>query len=325
MTIHSIANKSNWIFDALFSNHRLFRDGKGSEHLFNVLKAYSIYNPQVGYCQGMSFVCATLLFNMLSEEEAFWMMVALLNTFQENYHPSMQGILEGNDTFNMLLKLANPNIAKHMDNLQSISLIFISRWFLTMFTDFKNWQTVLRLWDVIFYEGKNSLLRIALAIMRCAEKRILQCSRFEEIGPFLVNVPKEFIQPKVLLPILYGIDMDDLMQKLETTKDTQVPDSPSQMDTEPSLLSNISQLWSQFNHVPESNRSIDRTRSGFGFSFSFLNKIRYFDSASPQKDRYQSLDNPEFTPDGKRLSKLSGQENPKRSKQFNTSIIPLRK
>ena len=51
--------------------------GPGQRSLYNVLKAYSIYDRTVGYVQGMGFVAGTLLLFM-SEEDAFWVLVALL-------------------------------------------------------------------------------------------------------------------------------------------------------------------------------------------------------------------------------------------------------
>lgn len=48
------------------SSHEYFRDiaGVGQSNLLNVLKAYSLYDPEVGYCQGMAFVVAPLLLNV---------------------------------------------------------------------------------------------------------------------------------------------------------------------------------------------------------------------------------------------------------------------
>ena len=66
-----------------FTNHLLFKDenGKGyaltglsifvtvwrQKELFRVLKAISHRYPEIGYCQGMSFVAATLLMHMPPE------------------------------------------------------------------------------------------------------------------------------------------------------------------------------------------------------------------------------------------------------------------
>ena len=46
-----------------FPEHSFFkeRDGVGQESLFNVLKAYSVHDKEVGYCQGSPFMVGLLL------------------------------------------------------------------------------------------------------------------------------------------------------------------------------------------------------------------------------------------------------------------------
>lgn len=57
------------------SAHQFFeRDGAGQRALYNVLRAYSVFDLELEYCQGTSFVAALLLLHM-SEEEAFWVLV----------------------------------------------------------------------------------------------------------------------------------------------------------------------------------------------------------------------------------------------------------
>lgn len=63
-----------------FPRHSLFRDRSslGQCALMNVLKAYSLHDPEVGYCQGMGFLSAMFLCYM-PEQQAFWLLVACLN------------------------------------------------------------------------------------------------------------------------------------------------------------------------------------------------------------------------------------------------------
>lgn len=61
-----------------FPAHDFFRDdGSGQESLYKVSKAYSVYDQEVGYCQGLSFIAATLLLHM-PEEEAFSVLVSIM-------------------------------------------------------------------------------------------------------------------------------------------------------------------------------------------------------------------------------------------------------
>jgi hypothetical protein len=45
------------------------KEGNKLDSLFNVLKAYSNWDPGLGYCQGMNFVVAQLLIYM--DQEVF--------------------------------------------------------------------------------------------------------------------------------------------------------------------------------------------------------------------------------------------------------------
>lgn len=56
-------------------------EGRGGQaSLRRVLKAYSLYDKEVGYCQGMNFITGMFL-TIMSEEEAFWMLVGTSRSF----------------------------------------------------------------------------------------------------------------------------------------------------------------------------------------------------------------------------------------------------
>eukprot|EP00850_Spirogloea_muscicola_P017325 SM000148S01002 [mRNA] locus=s148:51811:54982:+ [translate_table: standard] len=67
------------------------RHGRGQRSLYNVLKAYSIYDRNVGYVQGMGFLAGLLLLYM-SEEATFWLLIALLKGAK---HTPMEGLYMG--------------------------------------------------------------------------------------------------------------------------------------------------------------------------------------------------------------------------------------
>lgn len=49
-----------------FPNHEYYKApfGMGQLSLFNILKAYSIVDPELGYCQGLAFICGVLLLHV---------------------------------------------------------------------------------------------------------------------------------------------------------------------------------------------------------------------------------------------------------------------
>lgn len=47
-----------------FPHVEYFQNKEGQDALFNVVKAYSIYEPDVGYCQSIAFIAGPLLVNV---------------------------------------------------------------------------------------------------------------------------------------------------------------------------------------------------------------------------------------------------------------------
>ncbi len=47
-----------------FPNSEYFQQEKNLTALYNVVKSYSLYDPEVGYCQGISFLVGPLLMNV---------------------------------------------------------------------------------------------------------------------------------------------------------------------------------------------------------------------------------------------------------------------
>jgi hypothetical protein len=63
-----------------FPTHPYFKNKNlhGQAALSRVLNAYSVQDPEIGYCQGMNFIVGVLLMQ-LEEESAFWALCHLMN------------------------------------------------------------------------------------------------------------------------------------------------------------------------------------------------------------------------------------------------------
>ena len=68
--------------DRTYPSCQLFTDkyGKGQRKLYKVLSAYSLYNKEVGYVQGMGFLVAVFLMYM-DEESSFFMLDSIMNKY----------------------------------------------------------------------------------------------------------------------------------------------------------------------------------------------------------------------------------------------------
>ncbi|XP_072495654.1 USP6 N-terminal-like protein isoform X2 [Notamacropus eugenii] len=154
-----------------FRNHIMFRDRYGvkQQALFHVLSAYSVYNTEVSYCQGMSQIAAILLM-YLNEEEAFWALAQLLANQRHAMHgffmPGFPKLQRFQDHHEQILGKALPKLKKHMDKEQMSTGIYTTKWFLQCFIDRTPFTLTLRLWDVYILEGERVLTAMAYTVLK---------------------------------------------------------------------------------------------------------------------------------------------------------------
>ncbi|KAK9068488.1 hypothetical protein SSX86_012602 [Deinandra increscens subsp. villosa] len=139
---------------------------EGRNSLRRLLLAYAQHNPSVGYCQGMNFFAAMLLL-MMPEENAFWTLVGMIEDYYDGYFTT--DMIESQVdqlVFEDLLRERYPNLVDYFDHMGVQMGWICGPWFLSIFVHMIPWESVLRVWDVIFFEGNRSmLLRTALALM----------------------------------------------------------------------------------------------------------------------------------------------------------------
>ncbi|KAG2111230.1 rab-GTPase-TBC domain-containing protein [Suillus discolor] len=170
-----------------FPHHNFFTDGQGigQEHLFNVLKAYSLYDPQVGYCQGLPFVVAVLLLNM-PDEEAFSLLVRLMHSYDLRGHflpemPKLQLRL-----FDRLIEELLPVLHVHFLRQGIKSSMFCSQWFLTLFSYRFPLEIVVRIYDNCLASGIEAIFAFSIVLLQKNEDKLLNL-RFDDILAFLKN------------------------------------------------------------------------------------------------------------------------------------------
>lgn len=166
-----------------FPKHVLFRDRNslGQGQLFNVLRAYSVFNPEVGYCQGMGFI-AGLLLMYLNEENSFMVLVALLETYNMSglFKPDLPLLKKYFFQLQRLIQIHLPLLYDHLQNQGVEPTMYASQWFMTVCIYNFPFATVSRVWDIFLAEGVKIIFRIALAILKLSQDAILQAS-FEQI------------------------------------------------------------------------------------------------------------------------------------------------
>ncbi|KAF0464782.1 TBC-domain-containing protein [Gigaspora margarita] len=195
--------------DRCYPDHIHFREkGFGQEDLFNILKAYAHYDTVVGYCQGMGRLVGMMLMH-IPAEDTFWLLVATIEEYMSGYFsPDLPQIKVDSRIFDLLLLEHNPKLAQHFRNEGVDPILYIPKWFLTIFTMVLPWSSVLRIWDVFYFEGVKLFFRIGLAILDCTRDYILNhCPTISEILEFLGSIPHELLTPDLLLDAAFKIKL----------------------------------------------------------------------------------------------------------------------
>ncbi|KAF9190527.1 hypothetical protein BGZ51_008484 [Haplosporangium sp. Z 767] len=157
--------------------------GKGQEMLRNVLKAYSLYDPHVGYCQGLGFLVGPLLMNM-DEKEAFCVFVRLMETYDMRtmFTLNMEGLQLRLYQFSALLSEHLPMLHAHLSFHSIHAAMYASQWFLSLFAYTYPLSLVLRIYDVVFSEGApETIMRVAVAFLKKNEEKLMQLQEFEDL------------------------------------------------------------------------------------------------------------------------------------------------
>ncbi|KAI8968591.1 rab-GTPase-TBC domain-containing protein [Mycotypha africana] len=158
-------------------DHIMFKQryGSGQRALFNVLRAFANYDEEVGYCQGMTNIVATILM-YCEEERAFLIFVHMFlrDKLHNLYKPGFPALMESFYIQDGLLKRYLPKLYHHLTSLGLSSDIYSTRWYITLFSGgVINYHTLIRIWDVYYLCGFDVFFFVAIALLRAYEARLL--------------------------------------------------------------------------------------------------------------------------------------------------------
>ena len=159
------------------------------EHLYNVLKAFSNIDKDIGYCQGINLIVAFLLtISDFNESDTFYLLISLFSStfiergIKKNFNFSIRGMY--NDGFPLLLFMKYifdkefskilPDLKKKFDDFSITYDIWIGKWFQTLFTIVLPIEWCKRLFDCIFVNGIFFQIQFGLALSILLEKYLIK-------------------------------------------------------------------------------------------------------------------------------------------------------
>ncbi|XP_043195541.1 ecotropic viral integration site 5 ortholog-like isoform X1 [Amphibalanus amphitrite] len=178
-----------------YPEHDFFKEknGMGQESLFNVMKAYSLHDREVGYCQGTAFIVGLLLMQM-PEEESFAVLVKLMEDYRmrEMFKPSMSELGVCIYQLEVLVQEQLPELHGHFASQSFHTSMYASSWFLTLFTTALPLPLASRVMDWFLSDGMEVIFRLAVAVLTVGKTDILSQDMEGMLKYFQKEMPARF-------------------------------------------------------------------------------------------------------------------------------------
>ncbi|XP_073932570.1 ecotropic viral integration site 5 protein homolog isoform X4 [Castor canadensis] len=203
-----------------YPEHNFFKekDSLGQEVLFNVMKAYSLVDREVGYCQGSAFIVGLLLMQM-PEEEAFCVFVKLMQDYRlrELFKPSMAELGLCMYQFECMIQEHLPELFVHFQSQSFHTSMYASSWFLTIFLTTFPLPIATRIFDIFMSEGLEIVFRVGLALLQTNQAELMQLDMEGMLQHFQRVIPHQFDGgPDKLIQAAYQVKYNSKkMKKLE--------------------------------------------------------------------------------------------------------------
>ncbi|KAM8801504.1 TBC1 domain family member 1 isoform 5-T5 [Rhynchonycteris naso] len=192
--------------------------GAGQLSLYNILKAYSLLDQEVGYCQGLSFVAGILLLHM-GEEEAFHMLKFLMfdRGLRKQYRPDMIILQIQMYQLSRLLHDYHRDLYDHLEEHEIGPSLYAAPWFLTVFASQFPLGFVARVFDMIFLQGSEVIFKVALSLLGSHKPLILQHETLETIVDFIKSILPNLglVQMEKTINQVFEMDISKQLQAYE--------------------------------------------------------------------------------------------------------------
>uniref|UniRef100_A0A8C2CR28 Ecotropic viral integration site 5b n=1 Tax=Cyprinus carpio TaxID=7962 RepID=A0A8C2CR28_CYPCA len=202
-----------------YPEHEFFKeDSLGQEVLFNVMKAYSLIDREVGYCQGSAFIVGLLLMQM-PEEEAFCVFVKLMQDYRlrELFKPSMAELGLCMYQFECMIQEQLPELHVHFQAQSFHTSMYASSWFLTIFLTSFPLPVATRIFDIFMCEGLEIVFRVGMAILQMNQAELMQLDMEGMLQHFQKVIPHQLDSgPDKVIQAAYQVKYNaKKMKKLE--------------------------------------------------------------------------------------------------------------
>ncbi|KAL5231999.1 hypothetical protein ABZP36_030775 [Zizania latifolia] len=118
--------------------------------LVALLEAYALYDPEIGYCQGMSDLLSPIIVVMEEDHEAFWCFVGFMRKARHNFRLDEVGIRRQLKIVSQIIRRKDSHLYRHLQKLQAEDCFFVYRMVVVLFRRELTFEQTMCLWEVMW-------------------------------------------------------------------------------------------------------------------------------------------------------------------------------
>ncbi|XP_002518219.2 rab GTPase-activating protein 22 [Ricinus communis] len=175
--------------------------------LVAILEAYALYDPEIGYCQGMSDLLSPIIAVMTEDHEAFWCFVGFMKKARHNFRLDEVGIRRQLNIVSKIIKCKDSRLYSHLEKLQAEDCFFVYRMVVVLFRRELTFEQTICLWEVMWADQAAIRARIGKSAW----------SRIRELAPptddlLLYAIAASVLQRRKLIIQKY-YSMDEILRE----------------------------------------------------------------------------------------------------------------
>jgi hypothetical protein len=208
-----------------FPDHCMFhRHALGQKNLRDVLRAYAVSHPKLGYTQGMNFIAAMFI-SYMPARDAYWMLTAVMDSpkwdLQSMFCDRTPAVSRIWYQFDKLLAKYVPKVSTHFKQEGMDHSMYLTKWVIPLYTRDFHFDFVVRVWDIFLHQGWKIIFRVALALLKQSQNILLKMD-MEKIMYYLRDLPK-IVNAEETLKLAHRIkfktkELEDLREEFEKSQ-----------------------------------------------------------------------------------------------------------
>ena len=127
----------------------------------------------------------------------------LTEGLREMFHPEMGGLQVAMYQLTRLLAETHPSLYRQLDQLEVDPSLYATPWFLTLFAAHFPLGFVARVFDLLFFEGSDAIIKVSICLLAECKEELLACESLEELMHVL----------KMSLPSLPASKLEDVVKQ----------------------------------------------------------------------------------------------------------------